>query len=149
MIRLKWGHITHPLGKGGFKHRNHILSLNTCNVEAFSPTLKNTMVYVVLSCGVGKGKTEIELLEILVRVMRFDELLKTVGNVFPELIRIAGLKLLWHSVFGLNDIELGFFLGKNNLANSQVGSTHIQGEECTSLVTCGKGHAPSRVHWLI
>lgn len=128
------------------ERRDDVLALDAVDVEALGPTLKNTVVDVVLAGGVGEGETERELVELLALVVVLDELLEAVGDIAPKLIGVAGLELLGHAVLGLDDVELALLLRKVDLTNTEVGATHVQGKEGTGLVAGREAHAPGGVH---
>ena len=132
--------------EGLLERRDNVLALDTVNVEALGPALEHAVVDVVLAGGVGEGEAERELVELLALVVVLDELLEAVGDVTPELIGVAGLELLGHAVLGLDDVELALLLGKVDLADTEVGAAHVEGEECTGLVAGREAHAPGRVH---
>ena len=82
------------------------MTLNAIDIEAFCPSLKNTMVYVILRGWIGECESEMELIQLLVVMVGLNKLLEAVCNVLPELICITCLQLLRHAVFGLDDIKL-------------------------------------------
>lgn len=132
--------------EGLLERRDNVLALDTVNVEALGPALEHTVVDVVLAGGVGEGETEGKLVELLALVVVLNELLQAVGDVTPKLVGVAGLELLRHAVLGLDDVELSLLFGKVNLANTEVGATHVKGKESTGLIAGREAHAPGRVH---
>jgi len=106
------------------------------------------MVYVVLCCRVGECKAKVHFTDVLAFVVCIDELLKTIRDVLPELVRITGLEFLRHAILRLDDVELGFLISQDDLTDSQVSASHIQSKESSGLVSIREGHAPSWVHWL-
>ncbi len=122
---LDW---TYTLGESSLEHGDNILALNAINIKALGPSLQDTFVNVVLRGWVGKGETQRQCSNVLaVTMMSFEELVKTVGNVLPELIALASLELLGHLVLGLNDVELGLLFGEGDLADAKVGAAHVEG----------------------
>lgn len=140
--------VTHSLRDGGLEHGDDVLALNAVDVETFGPALENTMVYVILSGRVRESETKRETGQLLATVVRLNELLETVGNVLPEFLGVSGLEILGHAVLGLDDVEFALRVGQDDLADSEVGSAHVKGEESSLLMSVGEGHAPCWVHGL-
>jgi hypothetical protein len=138
------GHTT--LLESLLERRDDVLALNTIDVEALGPALKDTVVDVVLAGRVGEGETERKLVELLALVVVLNELLEAVGDIAPELIGVASLELLGHAVLGLDDVELALLLRQVDLANAEVGTTHVKGKERTGLIAGREAHAPGGVH---
>lgn len=124
------------------------MALHSINIKALSPTLQDTVVDVILGGGIGEGETQGKLRELLALVVRFNELLQTVGDVLPQLLSSAGSELLGHPVLGLSDVEATLLLGQGDLTDTQVGTTHIQGEESSLFITIGESHNPGDIHGL-
>ena len=78
----------------------------------------------------------------------FNELLQAVGNVLPELLRLTSFQLLGHSVLGLYDLEFTLIFWQDDLADAEIGSSHVQGKECAFLVASRVSQNPSRIHRL-
>merc|ERR1712093_381559 len=134
------------LRDSGLEHRNNILTLDTVDVETLRPALEDTVVYVILSRGVRESEPEWKADKLLITVVGFDELLKTVCDVFPEFLGIACLQILGHTVLGLNDVKFTLFVGQDDFANTEVGSAHIKGKESSLLMSVGECHTPCWVH---
>ena len=75
---------TYSSGQSLLEHGNNVLALDTFNVETLGPSLKNTLIDVVLGSGVGEGETQGKLLHVgAVAMVCFEELEETVGDVVP------------------------------------------------------------------
>ena len=135
-------------GEGGFEERDDVVAFDAFDVETLGPALQHAVVNVVLLRGVGKGEAEGDGVQVLVFVVVLDELLQAVGNVFPELVRLAGLELFGHAVFGLDNVELAFFFGQDDFADAEIRAAHVEGEEGAGFVACWVAHNPGWVHRL-
>lgn len=140
--------VTYPLLEDGLERRNNVMALNTINIESLSPALQDTVVDVFLGGRVGEGETQRHLVKVLVLVVELDELLQTVRNVLPELLGGTRPQLVGHSVFGLGDIEGTLLLGQGNLANTQVGAAHVEGQVGSLFVAIGEAQDPGDIHGL-
>jgi len=132
--------------QSGIEWRHDILAFDAFNVETFCPTLQHSVVDVLLRSWVRKCEAKRQFIQFLALVVVIDKLLKTVGDISPQLIRSPRLELLRHLVFRLNDIELAFGFWQVDLTDSQIRSSHIKREEGALLVAGWVAHNPCRVH---
>ena len=147
---LGWlsGKEAYPLLQSLLQHRNHILALNAINVKSLGPPLQNTMVDVVLRGRVGESETQRQMGQFLILVVSLEELLKAVGDILPQLIGGAGPELIRQAVFRLGDVEATLLLRQTDFTDTQVGATHVQGQEGSLFIAIGEAHTPGNVHGL-
>ena len=79
----------------------------------------------------------------------FDELLYAVRDVFPQFAGMTDFQIFRDTVFGLDDFKFALLLWQDNLTNSKVRASHVEGKKCSSLVSSWVPHYPGRVHRLV
>ena len=78
----------------------------------------------------------------------FDKLLYAIRDVFPQFPSMTDFQVLRDTVFGLDDFEFSLLLWQDNLTNSKVCASHVEGKKCSTLVSSRVPHYPGRVHRL-
>lgn len=106
------------------------------------------MVDVVLRSRVGEGETQRQMGQFLILVVSLKELLKTIGDILPQLVRGACPELIRQAVFRLGDVECTLPVRQTDFTDTQVGATHVQGQEGSLFVAIGEAHTPGHVHGL-
>ena len=106
------------------------------------------MVDVVLRSRVREGETQRQMGQFLILVVSLKELLQTIGDILPQLVGGACPELIRQTVFRLGDVECTLLVRQTDFTDTQVGATHVQGQEGALFVAIGEAHTPGNVHGL-
>ncbi len=121
------------------EHGSAITAFGVGVAESFGPSYEPTVVDLVLLHGVTEGEAESKLLfqnhiAILVSKVVLDESSQAISAKVEKLGAVGLLLFLGETELGLSNLELAGTL-EDDVADSQIGSTQIEGKVRSDLVT--------------